>query len=67
MLRVVQYAVLGSEQRGSTEHRKIRQSSLTNILRHIIKGQGSARTKHSFEDAHADYGIDYLGALEVLA
>jgi hypothetical protein len=35
--------MLGSKQRSSRKHQKTRQSSLTNILQHIIKGQGSAR------------------------
>jgi hypothetical protein len=34
--------MLGSEQRSGRKHQKTRQSSLTNILQHLIKGQGSA-------------------------
>jgi hypothetical protein len=37
---------LGSEQRSSRERQTTRQSSVTNILQHIIKGQGSARVHY---------------------
>jgi hypothetical protein len=46
-LCALQPVVLGSEQRSGRKHQKTRQSSLTNILQHIIKGQGSARTEDS--------------------
>jgi len=36
--------VPGSKQRSSRKHLKTRQSSLTNLLQHIIKGQASALT-----------------------
>ena len=41
-LRAVQHTMLGSEQRSSRKHWKTRQSSLANLLQHIISGQGSA-------------------------
>jgi hypothetical protein len=41
-LRALQPIMPGSEQRSSRKHQKTRQSSLTNLLQYIIKGQGSA-------------------------
>ena len=42
-LRAIQHSMPGFEQRSSREPRKTRQSSLTNVLQHVISGQGSAQ------------------------
>ena len=49
-LRALQPTVPGSEQRSSRKHQTTRQSSLTNILQHIIKGQASARGAWTSEE-----------------